>query len=78
MPAKRPFLVCHDYGMGGIWAYLWAETRERIERELPGLAVVDELPPWLANEHSKMLSLDIDSEGDWLDSLRGGDDVNRT
>lgn len=45
---KKPFLVVYDYGQGGIWAYVVAESAEQIEREFPELRVVHERPDWMS------------------------------
>jgi len=71
MTSKRPYLVIDDYGNAGIWAYLWAESDNRIKQEFPGLNVIDELPGWLAKGDSpKLRSIDIDRPDKWLDRNR--------
>ena len=63
---KRPFLAVHDYGMGGLWAYIWAESREAVEAKFEA-EVVDELPAWLNGAKPGIVSLDIDEPpADWL------------
>jgi hypothetical protein len=57
---KRPYLAVHDYGTGGVWAYVWAESAEDIEARFD-VAVVEELPTWLVGEERGLVSLDIDS-----------------
>ena len=44
---KRPYLVCHDYGAGGSWAFMLAESAEDIKRRYPRLVVVTARPSWL-------------------------------
>ena len=56
---KRPFLAVHDYGMGGLWAYIWAESRKAIETKFEA-EVVNELPAWLIGEKPGVASVDID------------------
>jgi hypothetical protein len=56
---KRPFLVVHDYGMGGLWAYVWAESEREINQKLE-VQIVTDLPDWLVNEGSGIETLDID------------------
>jgi hypothetical protein len=71
MARKRPYLVVYDYGTGGVWVYLWAESHERIKRELPDLTVFDELPEWVTTDRlGPIRTLDIDQSDDWLDRLR--------
>jgi len=61
---KRRFLVNYDYGMGGVWAYLMAESEEQIAERFPELMVVHRNPVWLTGVESrhlaKTLTLDID------------------
>jgi hypothetical protein len=56
---KRPFLVVHDYGMGGLWAYVWAESEEQILSRLD-VEVISELPSWLLGHEPGVVTLDID------------------
>jgi hypothetical protein len=62
---KRPFLVLHDYGMGGIWAYIWAESEQQITDQLE-VTVVPSPPQWLVGvderlgEAIRLPTLDID------------------
>jgi hypothetical protein len=76
MASKRPFLVCDDYGMGGVWAYLWAESHERIAQEFPSLVIADSLPAWLVQceSRSTLPTFDIDEPGEWLESLRAAEE----
>ena len=62
---KRPFLVVYDYGMGGLWAYVWAESEEQIKDKLD-VDVVHKLPDWLSKPDSGVASVDIDQPPDWL------------
>lgn len=62
---KRPFLVAYDYGMGGLWAYVWAESEGQINDKLD-VEVVRELPEWLLDHNPGVESVDIDQPPDWL------------
>jgi hypothetical protein len=63
---KRPYLVVHDYGMGGLWAYVWAETPEDVEGTFEA-EVVYEPPDWLLGHKPGVVTLDIDDPPpDWL------------
>jgi hypothetical protein len=71
---KRTFLACHDYGMGGIWILIDAETAVQVEHTYPELKVIESRPPWLegsvwANIQAR-LHFDIDSPSGWLLSLK--------
>jgi hypothetical protein len=62
---KRPFLVVHDYGMGGLWTYVWAESEDQITEKLDA-EVVSELPAWLIGHERGIVTLDIDGPlPDW-------------
>jgi hypothetical protein len=61
---KKEHLVCLDYGKGGVWAFLLAESEEEIRRRLPALIIVHERPPWLDNDEEarirERMTVDID------------------
>jgi hypothetical protein len=63
---KRPFLVCHDYGMGGLWAFMLAESEDDITGRFPSLVVVTERPSWMDETEEENLrrtmTVDIDDE----------------
>ena len=71
---KRPFLTCHDYGMGGVWRVLLAESEAEIAVKYPELQVVIEPPPWMSAEFLRGIesrTVDIDDTVDgFLASLR--------
>ena len=62
---KQRFLVNYDYGMGGAWAYLLAESEAEIADRFPELSVVREPPVWLTPEEAARLeatlTIDIDN-----------------
>lgn len=47
---KQPFLVAYDYGQGGVWAIVSAESASEIEGRFPELAVIAEPPKWMTPE----------------------------
>ncbi len=67
---KRKFLVLYGYGMGGLWAYLRAESEDQIRREYPELKVIRECPPWMTEELQthieENMTFDIDAPTGWL------------
>jgi hypothetical protein len=76
---KRRFLVCHDYGMGGIWAYLLADSEQQILDRFWGLMVHHEIPQWFSEEdiadlESRVYDIDqldvADPNTRWLLKLR--------
>ncbi len=61
---KQRFLVADDFGMGGVWAYLWAESEDEIRRNYPALQIVNETPDWLKRGDAKVSELDVDDDSD--------------
>lgn len=61
---KHKYLVNYDYGMGGAWAFLMAESEADIETRFPELTIVRETPTWLtpreAEHLERTLTIDID------------------
>jgi hypothetical protein len=41
------FLTCYDYGTGGIWRYVLAESAQEIVTKYPELEVIDLVPEWM-------------------------------
>jgi hypothetical protein len=44
---QKTFLCVYDYGMGGIWVLLSAESKEQIIELYPELIVYDDKPDWM-------------------------------
>jgi hypothetical protein len=56
------YLVVYDYGMGGLWALVAAESADSIIAKFPELAVVSERPDWLDDkQYQRLERLDLDS-----------------
>jgi hypothetical protein len=71
------FLVCYDYGQGGVWAYLRAETAAEIQAKYPELTLFETPPSWMGpSELSKLrasMVLDVnDEEHSFLRAIREG------
>ena len=62
-PQDQPFLVCYDYGTGGLWGVLMAPSVGAIRAKFPELAIVDEPPGWMGGERLQALS----EQPLWLD-----------
>jgi hypothetical protein len=45
------YLVCYDYGQGGIWFYVEAQSDLELSRAYPALLVFRCSPPWWNEEH---------------------------
>ena len=72
---KRPFLTVYDYGQGGVWLYLLAESEEQIRGRYPDLQIVEKPPPSMDKEQLADIrarrTLDINDGTDpFLASLR--------
>jgi hypothetical protein len=64
---KTTFLVCFDYGTGGIWGLVDALSADQIRALYPHLAVVDEDPPWLVEMTSAVFNANCESNGNHWD-----------
>lgn len=64
--SKREFLVASDYGMGGSWAFLLAESEEEVRARFPELTIVTKRPQWMDDAEEQNLrarmTVDIDDE----------------
>jgi hypothetical protein len=47
---KRSFLACYDYGQGGVWLYIQADSPDEIRRNYPKLTVFEAPPPFWTDE----------------------------
>ncbi|GAA2743035.1 hypothetical protein GCM10009868_15290 [Terrabacter aerolatus] len=45
--SEDEFLVCYDYGMGGLWGVLIAPSQVAIRAKYPDLMIADWLPTWM-------------------------------
>ncbi|HEV2952465.1 MAG TPA: hypothetical protein VG015_00035 [Candidatus Dormibacteraeota bacterium] len=70
--ASTRFLTVYDYGQGGVWRVVLAESRAQVEWEFSLLTVMDGPPSWMtAAELDVVKVVDIDSgEDEFLNSLR--------
>jgi hypothetical protein len=64
MTMKTGFLAVYDYGTGGAWVYLLADSAAQIRERFSGLRVVSDRPDWPGNEEDQHLrermTIDID------------------
>lgn len=73
---KREFLTVYDYGMGGVWKIILAESAREIEERYPELNIVTDPPGTMTEEEladirSRRNAVDIDDlEDPFLASLR--------
>jgi hypothetical protein len=67
--SKTGYLVA--YGAGGIWAYIYARSKDEIARKYPKLQIAEERPRWMSEETFGLIAstnaVDIDAEPpEWL------------
>ena len=71
---RQEFFVLHDYGQGGLWAILRAESAEQVRRNFTGVEVFEGRPPMLddatvaAIRRGGVRDID-DPPGGWLAEL---------
>lgn len=59
------FLVCYDYGMGGLWGVLIAPSAAAITDKFPELFIADAIPSWMTTadlEQHRQAPLWLDDE----------------
>ena len=52
------YLVSYDYGMGGLWWFVKADSPEEIRKGTSNLTVYDDVPEWMLDEHWKLIEAD--------------------
>lgn len=61
---KEAFLVVYDYGSGGVWAVIFANSKDQIVQKYPLLLVIEQRPSWMTEDEYRRtlesLSFDID------------------
>jgi hypothetical protein len=69
-PVKQRYLVCYDYGQGGVWAFFVARSPQEIRSKYPELIVATERLPWMTDEWiasiEKRPSYDLDRDPEGL------------
>jgi len=62
---RQRFLTVYDYGTGGVWQWIIAESPEQITAKYPQLTVLKEMPTWWQERPMTSLrSYDIDDKPD--------------
>ena len=75
---KTRYLVLHDYGMGGVWWWVWAESPQEIVRAVAEVEVVTALEAVLRAETWSLEEVDLSGHGpNPLSSLRAKRDAQR-
>lgn len=56
----QPFLTVYNYGTGGVWTYLRAESPEQIHEKFRDLKVLTAPPSWMTEvERKRIRSYDL-------------------
>lgn len=66
------YLVCYDYGMGGLWAVIESPSGGAIIDKYPEVLIVDQRPAWLNDvEYAKLPSFTLNDgrEPSWFQML---------
>lgn len=50
----RPYLVCYDYGMGGLRWWITAPSAEAIRKRYREVSVFKQPPPWWNDEVDRL------------------------
>jgi hypothetical protein len=45
---KQKFLTAYDYGTGGIWMIILANSEAIVKEQFPFLTIVDKQPSWMS------------------------------
>jgi Trk K+ transport system NAD-binding subunit len=57
----QTFLIAHDYGMGGVWAYVRAASPDEIQARFLEVTVYESPPEWM----DEALRARIEARGVW-------------
>ena len=69
---KRRFLTVYDYGTGGVWQWITANTVAEIAQKYPALLVVPDIPKWMTEpEAGKVREYDTPSGAAGQESPHG-------
>lgn len=62
---KRRYLAVYDYGTGGVWCFIYAQSADQIEKQYPELKVIHDEPDWLKGDYRSQIekrTFDIDDK----------------
>jgi hypothetical protein len=67
----QKYLVCYDYGTGGVWLYIEAESPSQIEATYRDLKVFEAPPAWLTPDEDAQIRSHVGPLWDtWLAQFR--------
>jgi hypothetical protein len=52
------YLVSYDYGMGGVWWFIRADSPAEIRNASSELTVYGEVPEWMLEDHWNLIQMD--------------------
>jgi hypothetical protein len=55
---RKPYLVVYDYGQGGLWGYVVANSKAEIEASFHEVTVLDQKPDWMSEEERTSIEAD--------------------
>ena len=62
---KKQYLAVCDYGTGGVWCYISANSVEDIQKKYPGFIIYTKEPAWFSDLDraiAKKITFDIDEK----------------
>ena len=66
------FLVVYDYGQGGVWAIVRAESPADVRALFPELTLVTDRPSWMSDQEGEVTLVPADEDRRVPDPGRGG------
>jgi hypothetical protein len=57
---KQRHLVVHDYGRGGLWAYVVASSPAEILERFPELTVFESKPDWMTDDSPELDGIPVE------------------
>ena len=68
---KKKFFVFYCYGTGGVWYYIYAYSKEAIEKVFPEMYVFETPPKRFQSRHTHVIENDPESYIYDIDNLHG-------
>ena len=55
-PSRDRYLVCYDYGMGGLWWHVRAASADQVRAIAPMLTVFETEPEWMTPDQRALIA----------------------
>jgi len=69
----KKYLICYDYGTGGVWKSLLAESKQLILVKYPEFNIVESKPAWMDdNQYSDIMAMPLrldDENNEFLNAI---------